>query len=69
MPLAMKVLSKAHLEKTKHMKYAVTERNVLSAVDHPFVIKMRQSFQTPDNLYMILDYMPNGDLAYHLEQR
>ena len=30
---------------------------------------MYSSFQTPDNLYMILEYCPNGDLAYHLSKR
>ena len=27
---------------------------------------MHYSFQTPQNLYMILDLCPGGDLAYHL---
>lgn len=43
-PYAMKVLKKASLQKTKHLNYAISERNILSTVDHPFVIKMHQSF-------------------------
>ena len=30
---------------------------------------MNYSFQTPKNLYLILEYCPGGDLGYHLEQR
>jgi serine/threonine protein kinase len=30
---------------------------------------MHYSFQTPDNLYMILDYCSGGDLAFHLNKR
>ena len=66
---AMKVLKKAFLYKNKHLKYAVTECNILKQAEHPFVIKMHFSFQTPDNLYMILDYCPGCDLAYHLNKK
>jgi len=66
---AMKVLKKAFLYKNKHLKYAITECNVLKQANHPFVIKMHYSFQTPDNLYMILDYCPGCDLAYHLNKK
>ena len=65
----MKILKKAFLYRNKHLKYAITECNILKMVDHPFVIKMHYSFQTPDNLYMILDYCPGNDLAYHLNKK
>lgn len=65
----MKVLKKAFLYKNKHLKYAITECNILKQADHPFVIKMHYSFQTPDNLYMILDYCSGCDLAYHLNKK
>jgi len=41
----------------------------LKRADHPFIIKLHYSFQTPDYLYMILDYCPNGDLSIHLNQK
>ena len=66
---AMKVLKKAFLYRNKHLKYAITECNILKQADHPFVIKMHYSFQTPDNLYMILDFCPGCDLAYHLNKK
>lgn len=65
-PMAMKVLNKAFLVKRNHLKYAVTEANILKQANHPFVLKMHYSFQTPQNLYMILDLCTGGDLAYHL---
>ena len=65
----MKVLKKAFLVKNNHLKYAITECNILRLSNHPFVIKLHSSFQTPENLYMILDYCPGGDLAYHLNKR
>jgi serum/glucocorticoid-regulated kinase 2 len=65
----MKVLKKAFLYRNKHLKYAITECNILKHAKHPFVIKMHYSFQTPENLYMILDYCGGCDLAYHLNKR
>ena len=41
---AMKILKKAFLYKNKHLKYAITECNVLKQANHPFVIKMHYSF-------------------------
>ena len=41
---AMKVLSKQELYKNKHLKYALTECNVLKKMDNPYVIKMHYSF-------------------------
>ena len=66
---AMKVLKKAFLVKNNHLRYAITEANILKLSSHPFVIKLHYSFQTPENLYMILDYCPGGDLAFHLNKR
>ena len=66
---AMKVLRKAHLRETKHLKHARTERDVLAGMDHPFIVKMHRSFQTADQLHLVLDYLPNGDLSHHLDQK
>jgi len=41
---AMKVLKKAFLYRNKHLKYAITECNILKQAEHPFVIKMHYSF-------------------------
>lgn len=41
---AMKVLKKSVLVKNKHLKYAITECNVLKRSDHPYIIKMHYSF-------------------------
>jgi len=45
----------------------MTEKNVLSCVDHPFIVRLHYSFQTADKLFMILDFCPGGDLGEHLQ--
>jgi len=39
------------------MKYAYTEKKIMeemSAIDHPFIVKLYYTFQTNDHLYMIM---------------
>ena len=64
---AMKVLNKGYLIKKKLLRYAITECNVLKQSNCPFIIKLHYSFQTPENLYMILAYCPIGDLSYQIQ--
>ncbi len=66
---ALKVLSKARLTKGRQVKYALAERNVLRCAIHPFVIGLHYAFQTPQYLYLVLDYCEGGDLAMHLKSR
>lgn len=63
---AMKVLSKDKIMGQNLVKYAMTERNVLSFMNHPFIVKLKYAFQTVDRLFLILDYCPGGDLAEHI---
>jgi hypothetical protein len=60
---AMKVLSKQKLLGNNYIKYALTERNVLSGSHHPFIVQLNYAFQSKNHLYMILEYCPGGDLG------
>jgi hypothetical protein len=51
---AMKVLSKQKIFKQNLIKYAMSERNILSIVQHPFIVKLNYAFQTGDKLFLIL---------------
>lgn len=64
--LAMKVLRKSMLLSSNLMRYARTERNVLSYLKHPFLVGLKYAFQTNDRLAMLLDYCPGGDLRHTL---
>lgn len=67
-PMAMKVQSKMTLFKKKQLKYAVSEANIMKQNKHAFVIDLLYAFQTPNNLYLVLEYCSGGDLAYHLRK-
>ena len=44
----------------------MTERQILEAVRHPFVVKLYYAFQDHQKLYLILEYAQGGELFKHL---
>lgn len=65
---AMKVLSKEKIIARNLMNYAITERNVMSYITHPFLVGLNFAFQTEKKLVLIMDYCPGGDLGKLLER-
>mmetsp|Transcript_29982 Transcript_29982/g.29211 ORF Transcript_29982/g.29211 Transcript_29982/m.29211 type:complete len:85 (-) Transcript_29982:33-287(-) len=64
----MKVLSKSKIMGQNLVRYAKTERNVLSYTQHPFIVSLNFAFQTREKLFLLLDYCPGGDLAKVLQR-
>lgn len=66
---AMKILRKAHLLERRQIDRTNTERLVLEkACNHPFLMKMHYAFQTTEQLFLVLDYCPGGELFFHLSR-
>lgn len=61
--LAMKVLRKSRLSSNNLHRYAMTERNVMSTLNHPFMVRLVYAFQSPSRLFLVMDYYPGGDLG------
>jgi protein-serine/threonine kinase len=66
---AMKVLSKKFLSDNNQLKYAISECKIMRTIRHPFILTLHYAFQTPKNLFIVLEYCPNGDLMRHLSER
>eukprot|EP00929_Paragymnodinium_shiwhaense_P080307 TRINITY_DN4186_c0_g2_i1.p1 TRINITY_DN4186_c0_g2~~TRINITY_DN4186_c0_g2_i1.p1 ORF type:complete len:348 (+),score=90.77 TRINITY_DN4186_c0_g2_i1:163-1206(+) len=65
---AMKMLRKENVVKRNQVEHTKTERNVLEAVSHPFIVTLHYAFQTPKKLYFVLEYCPGGELFFHLSR-
>ena len=63
---ALKVLRKDKVLGNNLVRYAFTERNILSAINHPFIVKLNFAFQTPEKLAFVMEYCSGGDLGTHL---
>ncbi len=64
----MKVLTKKHIVERQEIAHTLSERNVLIQATSPFLVNLCFSFQTPEKLYLVLDYMNGGELFYHLQK-
>ena len=40
----------------------MTEKEILAAIEHQFLVKLRMSFQDEKKLYFVLEYCPGGEL-------
>lgn len=61
--LAMKVISKRKLKsKYGYIENVKAERDILTRVNHPFVVTMHCSFQTREKLFILMDFLAGGEL-------
>jgi protein-serine/threonine kinase len=59
---AMKSLRKDEMLKKDQLAHVRAERDVLAESDSPWVVQLFYSFQDPANLYLIMEFLPGGDL-------
>lgn len=63
---AMKVMRKERILQKDHGDYVKAERDLLTAVLHPYIVTLRYSFQTASKLYLVLDFINGGHLFFNL---
>lgn len=63
---AMKVVNKQGLLDHKRVQDVFTERNVLTRINHPYLLKLHWTFQSEHKLFFVMDYMPGGDLDKYM---
>merc|ERR1719175_279565 len=59
---AMKILRKCDMVEKEQVAHVRAERDILVEADHQWVVKMFYSFQDPANLYLIMEFLPGGDM-------
>ncbi|UNI24104.1 Non-specific serine/threonine protein kinase [Purpureocillium takamizusanense] len=66
---ALKILRKTDVIKLKQVDHVRHERAILADVaGHPFITNLLASFADRDSLYMLLDYVPGGELFSYLRR-
>lgn len=65
---AMKVLRKDVVLAKGELAHTLTENNVLAKCSHPFLTSLKYSFQTPDHLCFVMEYVNGGELFMHLRK-
>lgn len=66
---AMKVLSKREIALKKEVTHTMGERKILEkSLDCPFLVGLKFSFQSAQELYFVTDYKSGGELFWHLQR-
>ncbi|KAI3517509.1 hypothetical protein L1887_16724 [Cichorium endivia] len=63
---AMKVMRKDRIFEKDQAEYMKAERDILTKVDHPFIVQLKYSFQTKYRLFLVLDFVNGGHLFFQL---
>ena len=66
---AMKVISKKLIKKKNNVLYMKSERDILTKIQHPFVVQLHYAFQSESKLFLVMDFLSGGELFYHLRRR
>ncbi|XP_019165275.1 PREDICTED: serine/threonine-protein kinase tricorner [Ipomoea nil] len=59
---AMKKLKKSEMLRRGQVEHVKAERNLLAEVDSNCIVKLYCSFQDQEYLYLVMEYLPGGDM-------
>ena len=65
---ALKEMKKVKVIERHSIKSIKYERELLTRLNHPFIVNMYYSFQDYEYLYLIMDLLNGGDLRYHISR-
>ncbi|KAJ4807929.1 Kinase family protein [Rhynchospora pubera] len=66
---AMKKLNKSDMIRRGQVEHVRSERNLLAEIESEFVVKLHCSFQDEEFLYLIMEYLPGGDMMALLSSK
>jgi len=66
---AMKILKKTMIIARQQVDHTLSERKILQALQHPFLMGLRFAFQSKTKLYLVMDFYRGGELFFHLKHK
>uniref|UniRef100_A0A8C7HBA6 3-phosphoinositide-dependent protein kinase 1 n=1 Tax=Oncorhynchus kisutch TaxID=8019 RepID=A0A8C7HBA6_ONCKI len=64
----LKILEKVHIRKENKAHCVTRERDIMSSLDHPFIVKLYFTFQDAKRLYFGISYARNGELLKYIRK-
>jgi len=65
---ALKILKKREVLRLKQLSHIKNEVFLLKTIDHPFIVNMVNQFHDDTKIYMVLEFVPGGELFSHLRR-
>ena len=67
--VAIKKMKKEEMIKKNQSKHVIAEREILAQANNKWIVDLFSSFTDAENLYLVMEYLPGGDLMNQLIQR
>lgn len=65
-PLVIKEMRKVTIYRKQAVDSVLNEQRLLTELMSPFIGNLRYAFQDTNNLYLVNEFVPGGDLGYYL---
>ncbi|KAI5181132.1 protein kinase X [Nematocida sp. AWRm80] len=65
---ALKIMSKAQIIQSNQSTHVYNEKAVMLTVCSPFFVKLYSTFQDEHYLYMVMEYVPGGELFSYMRE-
>jgi|SaaInlStandDraft_6_1057023.scaffolds.fasta_scaffold06929_3 serine/threonine protein kinase len=63
---ALKIAKKREVIRLKQIDHVRSEKDLLSRLDHPFIVKLYGTSTSSNYLYMLMEYVVGGEIFSHL---
>lgn len=60
--VALKKMNKTEMISKNHLAHVRAEKEVLALASNPWIVGLKFSFQDEKYLYLVMEYLPGGDL-------
>ncbi|KAF7458505.1 putative histone kinase SNF1 [Cryptosporidium felis] len=67
--VAVKIMNKLKMKAINMYEKAIKEICILQSVIHPHIIRLYQVIDTPSDIYMVMEYVPGGELFDYIIQK
>ena len=61
-PFALKCMLKARVVSLNQVEHVFAERSAMRMCSHPFIVSLAATFQDDEYIYMLLEFVPGGEL-------
>ena len=65
---ALKVLDRGGITRQSQQAHLLSERKIMTELDHPFVLRLFATFKNAKSLFMLLEVCMGGELFHHLDE-
>ena len=67
--VAVKILNKAKITSLSMQEKVRREIHALKRCDHPHIIRLYDVIETPTDFFVVMEYVPNGELFEYIIQK